>query len=178
MNTSAPPDTLYLWYLGHPAAPVLVGELNLVMNRRSVSLRYAAPWLAHGFALSEDLPLVDVEHFPRQKDEAVGAVELCTIPQPSFAATLRASPLFSERLLAMMARELRVSEEQTLALAHETVRARTVRLLLGFLDDTGAGQAPGDPILVPLQRWELAQMVSTSPETPYSTMARRSRSRT
>ena len=75
MNTSAPPDTLYLWYLGHPAAPVLVGELNLVMNRRSVSLRYAAPWLAHGFALSEDLPLVDVEHFPRQKDEAVGAVD-------------------------------------------------------------------------------------------------------
>jgi CRP/FNR family transcriptional regulator, polysaccharide utilization system transcription regulator len=97
--------------------------------------------------------------------EAVGAVELCTIPLGSFAATLRSSPLFSERLLAMMARELRVSEEQTLALAHETVRARSVRLLVGFLDDTGPDHAPGNPILVPLQRWELAQMVSTSPET-------------
>jgi serine/threonine-protein kinase HipA len=56
MSTPAMPDTLYLWYLGAPEAPVLVGELNLVMNRRAVSLRYADTWLKNGFALSEDLP--------------------------------------------------------------------------------------------------------------------------
>ena len=39
MSTPAMPDTLYLWYLGAPETPALVGELNLVMNRRAVSLR-------------------------------------------------------------------------------------------------------------------------------------------
>ncbi len=72
---AAPPDTLYLWHLGNPDAPALVGELNLVMNRRGVSLRYADTWLKAGFPLSEDLPLIDIEHLPREKDTAAGAVD-------------------------------------------------------------------------------------------------------
>ncbi|MFO7541323.1 MAG: HipA domain-containing protein [Thiobacillus sp.] len=68
-------NTLYLWYLGDPDYPELVGELNLVMSARGVSLRYAADWLRTGFPLSEDLPFVDIEHFPREKDTAAGAVE-------------------------------------------------------------------------------------------------------
>lgn len=72
---ATPPDTLHLWYLGDPAVPRLVGELNLVMNRRGVSLRYADGWIRHGFPLSEDLPLNDIEHFPREKDTAAGAVD-------------------------------------------------------------------------------------------------------
>ena len=70
-----PPDTLYLWYLGKPQTPVPVGELNLVMNRRGVSLRYASDWIAHGFALSEDLPLNASEYLPKEKDSAAGAVD-------------------------------------------------------------------------------------------------------
>lgn len=72
---AAPPDTLHLWYVEKPQTPVRVGELNLVMNRRGVSLRYADDWLAHGFALSEDLPLNGSEHFPNEKDTAAGAVD-------------------------------------------------------------------------------------------------------
>lgn len=49
-------DTLFLWFLGQPERPVLVGELNLVQAGRGVSLRYAGDWLHTGFALSEDLP--------------------------------------------------------------------------------------------------------------------------
>jgi len=75
VSARLPADTLYLWYLGNPAAPVLVGELNLVMNRRGVSLHYAETWLKHGFPLSEDLPLIDIEHFPREKDTGAGAVD-------------------------------------------------------------------------------------------------------
>lgn len=70
-----PADTLYLWYLGRPVEPVLVGELNLVMSGRGVSLRYAPHWLRQGFALSEDLPLLDREHLPAGKDSAAGAVD-------------------------------------------------------------------------------------------------------
>ena len=42
---------------------------------RGVSLRYAPSWLAQGFALSEDLPLIDIEHLPRSKGQAAGAVD-------------------------------------------------------------------------------------------------------
>jgi serine/threonine-protein kinase HipA len=38
-------------------------------------LRYSPSWLAQGFALSEDLPLIDAEFLPTQKDSAVGAVD-------------------------------------------------------------------------------------------------------
>lgn len=69
-------DRLYLWWRADPAQPVLVGELNLVKTGlRGVSLTYAPAWLRQGFALSEDLPLSDLEHFPKERDAAAGAVD-------------------------------------------------------------------------------------------------------
>ncbi|MBX3620036.1 MAG: HipA domain-containing protein [Rhizobacter sp.] len=73
-------DSLFLWYLGDPTAPRHVGELKLVSAGKGVSLRYAGEWLAHGFALSEDLPLVDTEFIPPGRlagdaQRAVGAVD-------------------------------------------------------------------------------------------------------
>jgi serine/threonine-protein kinase HipA len=54
--------------------------LRLVESGKGVSLRYGARWLASGFALSEDLPLVDIEHLPRGRlaagaPMAAGAVD-------------------------------------------------------------------------------------------------------
>ena len=71
----APADTLYLWFTGQPAQPVLVGQLAMVRALRGVSLRYAASWRATGFALSEDLPLIDTEFLPVGKELAAGAVD-------------------------------------------------------------------------------------------------------
>lgn len=73
-------DELFLWYLGDPAAPRHVGALRLVASGKGVSLRYAPEWLAHGFPLSEDLPLVDTEFLPPGRlggdgARAVGAVD-------------------------------------------------------------------------------------------------------
>jgi serine/threonine-protein kinase HipA len=70
-----PVDRLYLWSLLDPARPVAVGELNLVRSNQGVSLRYFAGWLQHGFELSEDLPLVDQEFLPIERNTAVGAVD-------------------------------------------------------------------------------------------------------
>ena len=70
-----PADQLHLWLLTVPADPVLIGELNLVRSNRGVSLRYADAWLERGFALSEDLPLVDEEFLPPEKETAAGAVD-------------------------------------------------------------------------------------------------------
>ncbi len=73
-------DDLYLWYLGDPAAPRYIGALKRVAAGKGVSLHYGAPWLASGFALSEDLPLVDAEFLPPARmagdaPRAVGAVD-------------------------------------------------------------------------------------------------------
>ena len=73
-------DTLYLWYLGNPAAPRYVGILRLVASGKGVSLQYGAEWIASGFPLSEDLPLSDAPHMPRGRltgdgERAVGAVD-------------------------------------------------------------------------------------------------------
>ncbi|MET0348657.1 MAG: HipA domain-containing protein [Rhizobacter sp.] len=73
-------DDLFLWFLGDPATPRPVGALKLVAAGKGVSLRYGTAWLDGGFALSEDLPLVDVEHLPPGRlaadaQRAAGAVD-------------------------------------------------------------------------------------------------------
>lgn len=73
-------EELHLWFLGDPQAPRRVGTLRLAGAGKGVSLRYDPQWLAHGFALSEDLPLVDTEFAPPGRlvvdaPRAVGAVD-------------------------------------------------------------------------------------------------------
>jgi len=68
-------DQLFLWFVGDPTRPRYVGQLRLVDAGKGVSLQYGPQWLADGFPLSEDLPLVDMEHLPRWKGLAVGAVD-------------------------------------------------------------------------------------------------------
>jgi serine/threonine-protein kinase HipA len=73
-------DDLTLWYLGDPATPRYVGALKLVSAGKGVSLHYGRAWLTTGFALSEDLPLVDNEFLPPGRlaadaQRAVGAVD-------------------------------------------------------------------------------------------------------
>jgi len=81
MNTASqaasyrPSDRLYLWLLTQPQQPVYIGELHLDRATRGVSLRYGAGWLQHGFPLSEDLPLIDQEFLPADKELAAGAVD-------------------------------------------------------------------------------------------------------
>lgn len=70
-----PTDRLYLWLLTQPQRPVLVGEITLVRSTQGVSLRYAESWLQRGFALSEDLPLIDQEFLPAEKGTVIGAVD-------------------------------------------------------------------------------------------------------
>ncbi|WAC75409.1 type II toxin-antitoxin system HipA family toxin [Roseateles sp. SL47] len=69
------PERLYLWWLGQPQQPRLIGELAMARSLRGVSLRYHPSWLREGFALSEDLPLTEGEFLPREKDMAAGAVD-------------------------------------------------------------------------------------------------------
>jgi serine/threonine-protein kinase HipA len=71
----APSDELHLWWLVQPARPRYVGALHMARTLRGVSLHYGAEWLANGIALSEDLPLLDEEFLPRERDSAAGAID-------------------------------------------------------------------------------------------------------
>lgn len=68
-------DELYLWWLGKPKQPTLIGTLRLVRVLQGVSLRYSPAWIRAGFPISEDLPLVGQEMAPAQRETAVGAVD-------------------------------------------------------------------------------------------------------
>ena len=70
-----PSDRLWLWWLGEPDAPRLIGELRMARSLKGVSLVYAEDWLRAGFALSEDLPLDPAEMMPVERETAVGAVD-------------------------------------------------------------------------------------------------------
>jgi CRP-like cAMP-binding protein len=97
--------------------------------------------------------------------EAVETASICAIPRTAFLEALRRSPDLALRLMALMARELRVSEEQLLAQAQETVRQRTARTLVDFLASGAEDKRGGQRITLPLRRRELAQLVGTTPET-------------
>ncbi len=75
MSEYAVTDELFLWWLGNPRSPVLIGTLHLLRETQGVSLRYSPQWLGSGFALSEDLPLTDIEHRPLERGTAAGAVD-------------------------------------------------------------------------------------------------------
>jgi len=68
-------DELHLWWLGRPQSPVPIGTLRLMRTTNGVSLQYAPGWRRDGFALSEDLPLIDIEQPPLERDAAAGAVD-------------------------------------------------------------------------------------------------------
>lgn len=70
-----PVDTLYLWWLGEPARPRLIGSLRLARGNRAVGLEYDPQWLATGIELSADLPLRPGLALPLELDRAVGAVD-------------------------------------------------------------------------------------------------------
>ena len=70
-----PQDTLYVWALVNPAAPALVGELQLSqLVPDCATFTYDTSWW--NFPLSEDLPLVAGQVFSaNEKGSAPGAID-------------------------------------------------------------------------------------------------------
>gem|GEM_PF-142601 len=100
--------------------------------------------------------------------EAIEPSTVCSVSRDTFLSLLRGSPELSLSLLSKMAREMRLSEEQMVAMAQESVRQRTARLLL-FLHGGRIGRIekyrPGESVEVPLLHKEMAEMIGTTPET-------------
>lgn len=97
--------------------------------------------------------------------QAVETCVVCTIRKDTLTALIRESPELAMRFLAKMAYELRISEEQMLAFAQDTVRRRTARVLLFLMQVDQNTSNTAAELSVPLLRREIAQMIGTSPET-------------
>ncbi len=87
------------------------------------------------------------------------------IPREEVFEYLRASPDLCLSLLAKLARELRISEDQSLMMATEPVRHRIARLLLTTVRVAGEVPTPGCLVPAEYRRIEMAQMLGTAPET-------------
>lgn len=67
-------NSLAVWCLLDPKAPVRVGVLSLVAGGRGVAFTYDDTWIRTGFALSGDMPLVKSPIVPEVQGELPGAL--------------------------------------------------------------------------------------------------------
>lgn len=130
-------DDLYLWFLGDPATPRYVGALKLVSAGKGVSLHYAKAWLDSGFALSEDLPLVDTQFLPPGR--------LSTDSQRAVGAVDDARPdRWGEKVIRFVDKPRRLSLMEYLYYARRPLRCSRRVHLTGQLQPVQAGVAARD----------------------------------
>lgn len=97
--------------------------------------------------------------------QALEETTVCTIPAQAFLALVRGSADFALDVLAMVARELRLSEDALIDLRRKSVRQRLAGVLL-VLSDSGPAEPPRRrPRLVRLARRDLARLIGASPES-------------
>jgi len=97
--------------------------------------------------------------------QAVSDTQACIISREKFMDVLNSSKELSSKIMTKLAVDLRISEEQFVSRAQETVRQRTARLLLQLLETSDEFSDNNSKISVPLLRSEMAQVVGTTPET-------------
>ncbi|UCD18070.1 MAG: Crp/Fnr family transcriptional regulator [Candidatus Zixiibacteriota bacterium] len=97
--------------------------------------------------------------------EAVQRTTACVIPQKTFLELLKDSPELVFSMMAKLAAELRVSEEQFVSCFHKTVRERTALLFLSIVDPRYQTRDAKEQQILSLKRNEMAQMIGTTPET-------------
>ena len=97
--------------------------------------------------------------------EALTETTACLIPRPILTEMLRESPDFGMQVMAKLAVELRISEDQLLSMVHHTVKERAAALLLSLIEIPPGTTPNGEFPLTRLRRGELAQIIGTTPES-------------
>lgn len=108
--------------------------------------------------------------------EAIENTIACVIQKALLLDLIQKEPDFALKLMAKLARELRLSEEQLVRQSQHTVKQRAAELLLFLLDRSDHGDPATREIKVPLLRTEMAQMVGTTPESISRTLREFARS--
>jgi CRP/FNR family transcriptional regulator len=90
---------------------------------------------------------------------------LCAVPREAFLQVVRSSPELAMRLLGELAKDYLMTEEQLVARAHLSVRARTARLLVAMTDGRWNVQRATSSRQISMAREEMALLVGTTRET-------------
>ena len=148
-----PPLAVYCVYSG------VVKLYKAGKNDKRVLIRLLGPGEIIGYrALVADEPYAATA-------EAVETATICTISRDTLESVLADDFEITMRLMAKLATELRVSEEQMVTRTQDPVRQRTARFLIWLLENLQHPSKKSSAISVPLLREEMAQMIGTTPET-------------
>lgn len=152
-----------IFYEGNPAFAVYClhdGYIKLFKSSERGE-RHVIRLLAPGDVLGFRAVLADEDYAATA--EAVTPATCCVIPKDALRELLQSSPELAFDMMSRLAIELRISEEHTLSLINKSVLERLAELLLRIVPDSRAAEPM--PLVVPLQRTEMAQIIGTTPET-------------
>jgi CRP/FNR family transcriptional regulator len=97
--------------------------------------------------------------------EAVEKTTVCAIPSGIFGEVIRNDADTAFHLIAKLASELRISEDEFVSRVQLSAKQRVARFLLWTLEHLQSSSKDPNRITLPLLRVEIAQMVGTTPET-------------
>lgn len=90
---------------------------------------------------------------------------LCAVPREAFLEAVRDCSELAMRLLRQLSKDYLLAEEQLVARAHQSVRARTARLLMALTNGSETRPHGSGPREVSMHREEMALLVGTTRET-------------
>ena len=97
--------------------------------------------------------------------ETIEPSVLCAVPREAFLDAVRDCPELAMRLLKRISKDYLLAEEQLVARAQLSVRARTARLLMSLADGAHVPSKAPVPPMVSMGREEMALLVGTTRET-------------
>lgn len=109
--------------------------------------------------------------------EALAPTKLCRFPRRKLEALLDEMPNLEQRLLVMASHELAAAQDQMMLLGRKSARERVVSFIL-MLSNSAARRGaarrgrPGDPVLLPMSRSDIADYLGLTVETVSRTFTR------
>jgi CRP/FNR family transcriptional regulator len=97
--------------------------------------------------------------------EALVPTRLCRFPRGRLEALLVEIPHLEQRLLAMASHELAAAQDQMVLLGRKSARERVVSFILMLSDSATRQGRPGDPLLLPMSRNDIADYLGLTTET-------------
>jgi CRP/FNR family transcriptional regulator, anaerobic regulatory protein len=104
--------------------------------------------------------------------EALAPTTLCRFPRRKLEALLGEMPNLEQRLLAMASHELAAAQDQMMLLGRKSARERVVSFILMLADSAARHGRPGDPVLLPMSRSDIADYLGLTIETVSRTFTR------
>jgi CRP/FNR family transcriptional regulator, anaerobic regulatory protein len=102
--------------------------------------------------------------------EALIPTKLCRFARPKLEALLDEVPKLEQRLLGMASHELAAAQDQMVLLGRKSARERVVSFLLLLSNEAMRRGQPGNPVVLPMNRHDIADYLGLTIETVSRTL--------